>query len=213
MFYAYACGHRRDVDASACDAPISENEALPAAKAFRPDYPSHVETVDLSPKATSRDPSRTFNESIPPTQHIPGLASQTQSHVDTTSLCALALGTFPTTLLLFIVLRGIPPRGRDNRTLHAKPDIPNTVVIYTDFLERRQASLSPQFTDGEYTPSVISDSAPATPLQHDGPTAPPTPDAMEAHAPDGRNLREAFLREWELEFVSSLCFHLAEATH
>lgn len=204
----YAKTHPHDVNASPYgDGPVSDNEGLPFVKALRLDDTGYVQTTDLLLNTTSCDPSCTFNDPIYSTENTPGLASQIQSHGDTTSLYVLVLGTFPTMLLLLIVFCGIPQKARDRPTMHVKPGILNTgTVIYMDFLDRQRAPPSPESTDAKCAPSAVSDSAPATP------TAPPTLEVMEAHVPARSNSREALLGEWEISFVSPLRLHRPEGT-
>lgn len=213
MFYASKGGYPDDLEAGpSSDPPVLKEKEPPVAKAHPSDRSSHFEGTGLPLKE-----NRSLNASTPVTQNLPEL-SQTQPHVDATSLYAFALGTFPTSLLLLIVLRGIPPRGRDSRTPHVEPAIPASVVTYLDFLDRQQAPLSPQFTDGEYTASLFSDSNPPSPL-HDGepldgdvPTTPTTPGTPGERVPDARDPREAALDEWELAFVSLLLGCIQQAT-
>ena len=207
MFYARSGGYPDDVEASVSRKQRAvDNKESPEGDLPQPDNSVFAEATVLPLKATYTP--------VPEPQHIPGLASPAQppSPVDATSLYAFALGTFPTSLLLFIVLRGT--RGRDNRAPNSAPAIPVTVTTYLDLVDRQQASMSPQFTDGEYTDSLFSQSTLPSPRPDDEPLDPRDPAAPQAPGiPSARhNPREGFLGEWEAAFVSSLASILL-ATH
>ena len=216
MFYSRVGSHLSDVEAGMSSYPtVWDDKKPPVAGASPPDHPSYIKDLrNHSSDVRSNDlplkETVTTRAPMPTVEHTHGPATQTQYHVDATSLYAFALGTFPTSILLLIVLRGVPPRNRDSRSPATSPAIPSTVVTYLDFLDRQQAPPSPQSTDGEYTTSLLSDSTPPSPL-YDGeppdsdiPSTPASPEMPEEPVHIARNPREAALDEWELAFVSLL---------